>query len=472
MFNANSLGVAYLYAGQLEQDGFFLQPTVIESDIHEAMSLIPEHIYSDLDALDSSPDNANLIAASLEGASELYEPIVDRWVQALDAAIEVLTRVVVPVYTDYLVAAKAITDIEPESIGSSYQIELVDTPAWFLTNPTWYTDQNRGTVPSFSALPELKMSPLATPSVINGLNMLCSTQEANNWLKSAIHTNLLAVKAAFDGIGSSAYLLSLFNKEDVHTRINDAVLLILITKVLSDDPPNTINVDTAKYHMYLRNLRLLAQHVITTAKPLLDIHLKQEVLVLEQLVHLKTIRIWKHTYKTYTEKGGTADALLGLLISSRKARSVSDVLDIQKILTETWLAFLANDKVTSKTAQVVNAKRLLRRIVDTMRVTEYEATSGALHTTVEPGDILDEQTRNNMFDYINEITDKDLGQLELTVARIVGLGRFGYLSAYDFLADMIKAKIHCEQHDSYSALYAATRAHIVRYIAKSIEQVK
>ena len=472
MINASSLGVAYLYAGQLADDGVFIEPSVTESDIHEAMSLIPEHVFTDLDTLATSPDNANIVASSLEHASELYDPIVDRWAQALDTAIEVLTKVVVPVYTEYLIAAKDITDIEPDSIGSSYQIELVDTPAWFLDNPSWFTDQNRGTTPSFQALPELKLSPLSSPSVINGLNMLCSLPEAYNWLKSAIHSNLPAVKAAFDGIGSSAYLLSVFNKEDVQARINDATLLILLTKVLGEEPPNTINIDNASYHMYLRNLRLLAQHVITTARPLLDMHLKQEVLVLEQLVHLRTIRIWKHTYKTYVEKGGTADALLGLLISDRRSRSVSDVLGIQRMLTETWLAFLANDKVTSKTTQLVNAKRLLRRSVDTMRITEYEANCGALHTTVEAGDILDEHTRRTMFDYINEITDKDLGQIELTAARIIGLGRFGYLSAHEFLEDMIKAKIHCEQHDSYSALYAATRAHIVRYIARSIQQVK
>lgn len=471
MFNANSLGVAYLYADQLGLDSVYLQPTAVESDIHEAMSLIPEHFFSDLDSLDEGPDNANLLAASLEHVGELYTPIVDRWVSALDTAIEVLTKVVVPVYTDYLTAAKEIRSIEPESALYAYQIEFVDTPMWFLNNPSWFTDNNRGTIPSFQALHEFKFSPLNSPAVLNGLNVLCSTTEASNWLKSTLHLQLPVFKAAFDGIGSSSYLLSLFNKEDAHTRVIEATLLILVTKVLGDDPPKDINIDTNKYTLYLRNLRLLAQHVITVVKPLLDMHLKSDLLVLEQLVHNKTIKVWKHTYNKYIEQGGTADALLGLLISNRRARSVSEVLAMQKVLTETWISFIASDAITSKDITLTNAKRLLRRFIDTMRVTEYEAESGMLSPNTEAGMPLDEQTRKAMFDYINHITDTDLGQIELTVAKIVGLGRFGYLPAYEFLEDMIKAKIHCDHHDSYSALYAASMSHIVRYIAKSIEKV-
>lgn len=466
MLSKASLSMASLYADALYVNGQAIVPSMFEGELHEALSLIPDDILNALSDVDMIP----YVADHLEQMEDLYDPIVERWVDVLDNTIATLTSTVVPAYVDYLEQASVtLAEMDVTTEADCYYVEMVGSPDWFMNSSAWFSDQNKGTTPNFPALPELRFNPMASPPHMDILQQMCASAGGSSWLSQVIHTRLPALNAVFDGVGSSQYLNAKFNEQNPFDRVNDAVMILLLTRIMADSPPEALTINVPAYNMYLRNVKLLAQATITKALPLINIYMQQQKLVISCDPALKCIRVVATIFeKDYESKGGAIDSLLGLLISSDGARNVPDILNNQKKYMELWLMYRAQSQLNRSSIQLSQSKRVLRRLVDGMRVTELEV----MHHGVEEGSILPDHVRSQMFDYINELTNTDIDNLDLAAAKVIGLGRFNFTPAYGFLVDMIAAKADNDYVTASAAMYAAVRNHIAKYLVQNIEVKK
>jgi hypothetical protein len=458
--------MANLYSDALYVSGQAIVPSMFEGELHEAMSLIPDDIIYALSDSSMIP----YVADHLTQMEELYDPIVDRWVDALDSAIEILVSTVAPAYVEYLDQANlTLMEMDVITEANSYYVEMVGFPDWFLNSSAWFNDQNKGTTPNFQALPELRFNPMASPPHVEILKQMCASAGGTTWLNQVIHSRLPALNAVFDGVGSSQYLNAKFNEQNPFDRVNDAVMILLLTRIMADSPPESLAINVQAYNMYLRNVKLLAQSAITKAMPLINIYNQQQKMVISCEPGLKRIRVVGTIFeRDYAAKGGAIDALLGLLISSDGARNAPDILNNQKKYMELWIMYRAQSQLNRSATYLAQTKRVLRRLIDTMRVTELEV----MHHGVEEGSILPEHVRKQMFDYINELTITDIDKLDLAAAKIIGLGRFDFTPAYGFLVDMIAAKVDNTHVTANAAMYAAVKNHIAKYLVQNIEVKK
>lgn len=463
MFNTTCLGLAQHYANTLYDMSLVILPTDDDSELHEVMSLIPEDV---LDVIDD-PDNVQLISDHLEVLSNSLDPIVDDWTTALENTIKVLSSTVAPLYVDYLESAQAkLQEIEIPNESALYSVNIVDVPDWFLYDEAWFKDQNRSTLPVFNSLPSLRYDPLNDPNLKSILKSSISRYDTTAWLERTMASPLKATSAVFDGKGSSVYLTSLFASQDIFSRINDATMCILLTKLMEDSPPEALQINVNEYRMYLRNVRLLAQANITRALPLLRVYNTTNRLIINSDLDKHIIYVYGTVYREhYLTKGGITDALLGRLISRDTTSSSTDILANIKAYMEVWNNFVNNSRVINKRAYITHVKRVLRWMVDQMRLSAYEASTYRM----EEGDFLPSEIKQDMFSIIDKITIADLDTIDMLAAKIIGMGRFSQLGAYDFITDMIECKLTCASHDSRSALFVAVTNHIATYIASKIK---
>jgi len=188
------------------------------------------------------------------------------------------------------------------------------------------------------------------------------------------------------------------------------------------------------------------------------------IVVVEGDMVKKRIVVNKSIYRDYLTKGGTSEALLGMLVSSRYIYSMSAILDSVESLTRTWNTYIS----TTRYKDEIQIKQLFIEQIKSMVLLGLENP-----TELEKGYFAEypnakTEIMKKVDEEIAHLSHRLTQDLFHTALHMIAKARFYYTGAYDILNEITMITESNEDIDPREAANLATMKYIIRYLLAQV----
>jgi len=261
---------------------------------------------------------------------------------------------------------------------------------------------------------------------------------------------------SFDSIGSFG----------ITQRIDIGLCLYLISTRLQAQVEKTDDdISLVKYNLYLSQMKDYAASLLWSSVNTFSMFEKTGTLIIGTGLDRKSVLVNEQVYKSFLQKGGTPECILGVVCSNRDLKSADIILSQKDDLEKTWQSYVVyfnaaevnkrieyfRDFIILKINSIVNGDKI-------KEVEEYRSENQEY----------DKNLKSKLMEYINNLTLSDLDCPADIGLEITGKCIFYFTDSYKILKGIEEAHKGNPNIDVREAALLSTISYISDFVADQL----
>lgn len=243
-----------------------------------------------------------------------------------------------------------------------------------------------------------------------------------------------------------------------------AVLFLFCLGLLKKDPPPDMPVTITQYKSGISFLRDYAGVTLYNMLKILGRYNKTGIMVVSKNTDDNTVAVYGPTYRTWLQKGGTVEAILGYFISDSSSSTVSAISDKQKDYENAWNSYRAIYNARMNSSAFTRFKDVL--------ILEFEK---AMNDPTEAerkyaASVSDYRNRAESVFYqeLGLLKPEDMNDIYNTALKLIGKAKFYFTSAYDIICSAEAAKKANPKLEPREMFLIATIEYVGKYLSDQL----
>ena len=290
-----------------------------------------------------------------------------------------------------------------------------------------------------------------------------------NLIKNVLVANYTAF-SSYDELGYYVYDAFTLRRGDQAKSMHLSLAMWLISNYLTSNVKQT--TESVSLEKYMEAMSFQREQAGVTLKAALDQigrHIQNDVLLLSMIPSRKEVTVNERVYRKFVEEGGKTEALFGMLVTEKSYYNLSQVLEKQAELVESWNRYLSYRSSKDLTDIRSNFKSWVRSYM-AVAICEQGDEEANYEKTECPG--LKIEIMKHVDAEIEHLGHRLHEDIPHTALHMVAKARFYYTSAYELLNEMRQISLMNPDIDPREAATAATISYIVNYLATQVNIVK